>query len=575
MKTTSSPTRWDLNHFYNGTSKEIIFNELESIKAKLTTLKTAKNITVVSGDELHSLSELIKRIEKMESFYYCLTCEGQESSFLSTLSGSISSLKMEARSIITYWTDVVKDMTTEEYNNWSTLPEIGQFLLDLSKEESLIAGVTAKALKGYEDIYIQLQNNLSVFVKDATGENELTFTKAENMAMNHPDPLIRETVFIALNDTLNKQSAIYASIYNQIIELRLHLYKMTRQNDYLEESLTLNGLSLLTLDTMWNTIEDNLPELTRFIKIRANENNKQQLTWHELMSYSQKISHNIPFSKAVIDVEKALESIDPAMAVFINEALDNGWIDTEPRDSKPRGGFCVPFAEDKESRISLYYDGSVDSARILAHELGHAWHFQQITNVPTIAFFEDRFEMTIAETSSIFFETVFIDFIIRNEVDPVLKKSLIGWKIERSLNYVLSIRGAFLFEKRFNEQRLKGPLSAGQIEELSLQAQEEVYGGSLSSYEPFVWMKYGQFYQTDTPFYNYPYTFGFLLSLGLLDISKETQFVQQFQGFLKETGTLPVEQLVNKHFDIDLTTPSFWQQSITRILNDIEQYSRL
>lgn len=393
--------------------------------------------------------------------------------------------------------------------------------------------------------------------------------------MSHPDPLIRETVFIALNDTLNKQSTIYASIYNQIIELRVYLYKMTRQKDYLEESLTLNGLSRLTLDSMCNTIEHNLPELTRFIKIRANETKKKQLTWHELMSYSQKISHNIPFSKAVLDVTKALESIDPAMSVFIKEALDNGWVDAEPRDSKRRGGFRVPFADDKESRISLYYDGSVDSARILAHELGHAWHYQQIMNKPTLSYFEDRFEMTIAETSSIFFETVFIDFTIRNETDSALKKSLIGWKIEHSLNYVLNIRGAFLFEKRFNEQRLKGPLSAGQIEELSLQSQEEAYGGSLSSYEPFVWLKYGQFYQTDTPFYNYPYTFGYLLSLGLLDVSKEKQFTQQFQGFLKETGTLPVEQLVNKHFDIDLSSPSFWQQSITRILNEIEQYSRL
>lgn len=91
MKRTSSPTRWDLNNLYNGTSREIIFNELESIKAKLTELKIAKNIPIVSGDELHILSELIKQVEKMESFYYCLSSEGEDPSFLSTLSGSIAS----------------------------------------------------------------------------------------------------------------------------------------------------------------------------------------------------------------------------------------------------------------------------------------------------------------------------------------------------------------------------------------------------------------------------------------------------------------------------------------------------
>ena len=79
-----------------------------------------------------------------------------------------------------------------------------------------------------------------------------------------------------------------------------------------------------------------------------------------------------------------------------------------------QGGFCAPFILEGESRISLNYDNSIDSARRLAHELGHAWHFQQIKNVPSLRFSEDTFEMSMAETSSIFFETAFIDYIIQN-----------------------------------------------------------------------------------------------------------------------------------------------------------------
>jgi oligoendopeptidase F len=52
-------------------------------------------------------------------------------------------------------------------------------------------------------------------------------------------------------------------------------------------------------------------------------------------------------------------------------------------------------------------------------------------------------------------------------------------------------------------------------------------------------------------------------------------FCKKFQGFLSETGTLPVEQLINKHFYIDLSQPEFWQQSMQRILVDIEKYNKI
>jgi oligoendopeptidase F len=132
---------------------------------------------------------------------------------------------------------------------------------------------------------------------------------------------------------------------------------------------------------------------------------------------------------------------------------------------------------------------------------------------------------------------------------------------------------AFRFENNFYNKRRIGPLSASQIEEISLQSQEEAFGGMLSEYQPFVWIKYSQFY-SDVPFYNYPYTFGYLLSIGLLEVSKSTsgQFSRAFQDFLSQTGTLPVEQLVKKHFNIDLSNPEFWQQSMRKIHQDIGEY---
>lgn len=343
--------------------------------------------------------------------------------------------------------------------------------------------------------------------------------------------------------------------------------------DYLDESLKLNGISKTTLNVMWDAVDSYSNKFSEYLKIRAKEAEKGKLSWHELMSSSQDVTLKITISQAIEGITKSLENIDSKISEYVKDVISKDWVDVEQRKTKPHGGFCAPFIAEGESRISLSYDDSIDSARRLAHELGHAWHFQQMKDVPSLRFSEETFEMTMAETSSIFFETAFINYVIKDTRDVSIKKAILGWKIERSLNYLMSIRGAFLFENSFYEYRKNEQLDAKQVEKLSLQCQEKAFGNGLSEYEPYVWIKYGQFYQADVPFYNYPYSFGFLLSIGLLEISKGNElFQKKFQEFLSETGMLPLEQLIKKHFNLDLTQHEFWEKSIQRLLEDINQY---
>ncbi len=140
----------------------------------------------------------------------------------------------------------------------------------------------------------------------------------------------------------------------------------------------------------------------------------------------------------------------------------------------------------------------------------------------------------------------------------------------------MSIRGAYLFENEFYQYRKESPLDFRQIEELSLKCQEKAYGSSLHEYEPYVWTKYVQFYQASVPFYNYPYSFGFLFSIGLLEQAKEDEYFNlKFKGFLSETGKLPLEQLAINHFQIELSRPEFWKRAVQNVVQDIEQYNLL
>lgn len=362
---------------------------------------------------------------------------------------------------------------------------------------------------------------------------------------------------------------------NQIGRLRNTKSNELEDREVLTQSLHANGISENVLLQMWNVAKENLDKIASIVNVYKKED--ASITWHELMTVKENNEIHIPFSEAAKNIYDAFENIDKELAEFARNAIENGWIDAEPRDNKAPGGFCAPFFNEKESRISMRYDGSIDSVRVLAHELGHAWHFYNMSFEQSTSFLDDYLPMSMAESASIFFETVLINYLIQTTDRIDMKKSLLSWKIRNCFNYVMAIRASFEFEKNFYEKCKEGPLSADEIEKLSIVAQEKAYGNALSQYQPFVWMKYIQFYIADVPFYNYPYTFGYLASFSLLEMAQESKstFHPKYKEFLRETEKAPVEELMKKHFEIDITSYAFWDKAFRQISKDIDEYLRL
>ncbi|QWG90237.1 M3 family metallopeptidase [Bacillus mycoides] len=531
-----APTKWDLDRLYSN-KQDLIF----SIERLIIEYKATKDSVI--------LSQLIQAIEKAEYYLFCRAAEDEKHPENTLLSVKVNQLKKEV-----------------------------QLLIESSKGQSVNTNHSSiklieNELKAWEDMYTQLRNKIEVIHDKET----LSFGQANYVAMNSDDHNERLIVFDSLTNALNKEKDIFATVLNQIGRLRHAKSDEMEGTEILKQSLQANGISETALSQMWNATEQNLTKLV--IALNGYKKGKNSITWYELMTWKESNETVIPFSVAVKNIYDALKNIDEELAQFAQNAIANGWIDAEPRDNKPPGGFCAPFFSEKESRISLRYDGTIDSVRVLAHELGHAWHFYVMSLEQSTTFLDDYLPMSTAESASIFFETVTMNYLIQTTDCVEMKKSLLSWKIRNSFNYVMAIRASFQFEKKFYEECKEGPLSADEIEKLSILVQKEAYGNALSEYQPFVWMKYVQFYIADVPFYNYPYTFGYLASFSLIEIAKENKnknaFHLRYKEFLRETGKAPVEELMKKHFDIDLTEYEFWNKAFMQIHKDIDEYLQI
>ena len=137
----------------------------------------------------------------------------------------------------------------------------------------------------------------------------------------------------------------------------------------------------------------------------------------------------------------------------------------------------------------------------------------------------------------------------------------------------------FEFEKAFHEERAQGEVEVSRLKELMVETQRSLFGDCLEEggEDPFFWASKLHFYITGVTFYNFPYTFGFLLSRGLFARFKQegAAFLPRYEEFLRRTGQDMTEGVARDSIGVDLTSPEFWMDAIDTLLEPVQQLEEL
>ena len=186
--------------------------------------------------------------------------------------------------------------------------------------------------------------------------------------------------------------------------------------------------------------------------------------------------------------------------------------------------------------------------------------------------------MTLAETASIMCETIVTNASIEQAKTDDEELAILEASLNSAIMVIVDVYAAYLFESEVFKRRVESKLSAKEfrnIEELTL---TEAYGEALDeSYRfKYGWARRPHFFIHDRSFYNYPYTFGLLLGIGLYAVYQERgkDFIPQYIEFLSNVGTGRAADLAVK-FDMDLRDPGFWQRGLDVIVQRIERYASL
>jgi len=302
---------------------------------------------------------------------------------------------------------------------------------------------------------------------------------------------------------------------------------------------------------------------------------RQNLAWFDLgapldLPDQEKLS----WDKANALVGNSFERAYPALGKFFTQqVIGKNWVDWEPRVGKRPGGFCTSSMLNKESRIFMTFNESLGDVLTLAHESGHAYHGAMMRDVRPYA---RGYPMTLAETASTFGENVLMNGILDDPSRTDREKAtILDIEIGHGAVYLLDIPVRYEFEKTFYQQRAEGPLSVTQLKELMVRTQRRILGDALEAggEDPYFWASKLHFYITGITFYNFPYTFGYLLSRGLYAMFKAegASFLPKYEDFLRRAGSDTAENVVKQTIGRDIETVEFWREAIESLAEPLEQ----
>ncbi|WP_163653005.1 M3 family oligoendopeptidase [Listeria sp. PSOL-1] len=475
----------------------------------------------------------------------------------------------------------IEDLVWEELLQINGLDSI-HFVLNEAREnrklkgsktqEEVINALSVDGYQGWSDHYDTIVNNMRIKLDE---KKEISPGQALNL-LNDPDHAVRKATFKAYTEAWQNNRRIFADTLNHLAGFRLAKYAIRDTKEVLNEPLTLNRMQPETLKAMWHVIREQKPIFVSFLERKAKLLGLEKLSFYDVEAplLLEGEPKKYSYQEGAEFILRHFNAFSPKMAEFAEHAFKNRWIEAENRDNKRPGGFCTDFPINKESRIFMTYDGAPGTVATLAHELGHAFHSYVLRDEP---YENTHYAMNVAETASTFAEMIIADAAVKEAKTKAEKITLLEDKIGRSIAFFMNIHARFLFETRFYEARKKGVLTANSLNRLMEEAQREAYMDSLAEYHPEFWASKLHFYIADVPFYNFPYTFGYLFSLGIYQHARKTgsSYEDDYIALLKDTGKMTTEELAQKHLGVDLTTASFWEDTLAVTEEDVREFLRL
>ena len=406
--------------------------------------------------------------------------------------------------------------------------------------EELLSGLGNSLYSNYE-LYGALKFQDMVFhdfqVEGETYHN--SFAGFEQDYEGHSDRQVRLASWQSFHEGLEWYQHTAARNYIQHVETEKKEASLRGFDSVIDYLLFDQEVSRENYNQIIDTYtKDFAPVMRRYAKMLAKQHGMDKLSLADIkMTFAKGPITKISYEESRQMIEEALAPLGSEYMTVVNRAFDQAWIDYPMNQTKSTGGFCASVY-DGPSYILLNWTAALSEVLVLAHELGHAGHFQLTHQSQSIL--ASRPSLYFVEAPSTANEVIMCSYLLNQPLEDKAKGDLIAEFISRTYfhNMVTHLLEADYQRKVYTAVDQGQVLNAAKLRAFFQETLENFWGDAVDINEgaDLTWMRQPHYFMG---LYSYTYSAGLTIGtqIGQRIAAGDQEAIQAWLGVLKAGGT--------------------------------------
>jgi oligoendopeptidase F len=435
-------------------------------------------------------------------------------------------------------------------------------------EEKILAEKSLTGAGAWTRLFEELSSAIEVDLGAGAGEKVALDVALGRLSLADRD--LRRSTAEAVTAALAPGLRTRAFLFNTLLADKATDDRLRRYPHWLAARNLSNEASDESVQALIEAVRGRYEIARRWYRLKAKLLGVERLADYDRMAAVTEDEVAFPFAHAREIVLDCYSSFSPELGAVAKRFFDEQRIDAPIRPGKRGGAFCAAAVPSVFPYVLLNYTSRRRDVLTLAHELGHGVHFAMAARQ---GIFHQSTPLTLAETASVFGETIVFGRLLEEDSSPASRLALLAENLEDTIATVFRQVAMNRFEDLVHTaRREQGELSVERFGELWAESQSEMLGDSVEVTDGYrTWWSYIPHF-IGSPGYVYAYAYGQLLALSVYERYEQTgpELVPRYLELLAAGGSLPPQEL-GKIVGVDLADPGFWEAGLDLVERQLRE----
>jgi oligoendopeptidase F len=432
-------------------------------------------------------------------------------------------------------------------------------------EEKILAEKALTGASAWSRLFEELTSAIEVELPDEKLALDVALSR---LAL--ADREVRRTTAEAVTAALEPGLRTRAFLFNTLLADKATDDRLRRYPHWLAARNLSNEASDESVRALIEAVRGRYEIARRWYRLKARLLGVERLADYDRMAAVTADEVTFSFAQGREIVLDCYTSFSPELGALAQRFFDERRIDAPVRPAKRGGAFCAAAVPSVFPYVLLNYTARRRDVLTLAHELGHGVHFALAARQ---GIFHQQTPLTLAETASVFAETVVFGRLLEEDSTPASRLALLAGNLEDTIATVFRQVAMNRFEDLVHTaRREQGELSVQRFGELWAESQSELLGDSVALTDGYrSWWSYVPHF-IGSPGYVYAYAYGQLLALSVYERYEQqgSELVPRYLEMLAAGGSRSPEEL-GQIVGVDLADPGFWDAGLDLVERQLQE----